>query len=173
MRGSQASPAKTSQTKGRHKWTKPTKKPRISRGRETQVVALAMAGQSHRRIAQRLSINREAVSRILSQNEFDDLAGRLRSRVIAEIGDRAVDGLLRAVKKGNVRAILQTLFGLRVLSQTQQVEMKGATVGERDYAYTRVRFYGMHGRWPLDSELLEFEKTLEYEPLIKKDESEQ
>jgi hypothetical protein len=37
----------------------------------------------------------------------------------------------------------------------------------RTYDSTRVLFYGRFGRWPRDSELEAFEKTIPTEPLVK------
>lgn len=61
--------------------------------------------------------------------------------------------------------ITEILYGSRVLINRPEVEK--VEEPKRTYAYTRVEFYGKYGRWPLNEELEEFEKTLEVEPLVK------
>ena len=150
------------------KWAKKATNPYTAKSKETKVVAMAVAGFNNSQIASEVKLNRETVARILSQNEFDDLTAQLRSRAITEIGNDAVSQLRKLVQKGNARAILETLYGLRVLSKNTQFELKGGLErGERDYADTKVQFYYQYGRWPTKKECLEFEKTIEVEPLIK------
>ena len=149
------------------KWANPTKKLKVPQANQTQVLALKMIGKSQRKIAAETDINRETVARILSQNEFDDLVRQLRCRIIKDLAHKAIDCVEKELKKGNAKVALQVLLGLKVLSPRTQVEMKRAEPGERDYADTKVQFYYKFGRWPTEAECLEFEKTIECEPLIK------
>jgi hypothetical protein len=49
----------------------------------------------------------------------------------------------------------------------QRQEVEKVEEPTRTFAYTKVEFFGRFGRWPLDSEVLEFEETLNVEPLTK------
>ena len=164
MDKNQPKPAKTKRIR---KWANPTEKPKISRVRNAQVLALAMARHSQRKIAKAAGINRETVARILSQNEFDGMVSQARSRIMTEMVESALKSLKKLLTKGDRTATLETLFGLRILSKQTALEMKRGGIDERDYADTKVQFYYKYGRWPTMEECLEFEKTIEVEPLIK------
>jgi len=85
--------------------------------------------------------------------------------MILDLVPTAIKGLRKLIRKVDRQAIIETLYGTRVLIQRQEVEKVEEPV--RTYAYTRVEFYGKYGRWPLNSELEEFDKTLPVEPLTK------
>ena len=75
-------------------------------------------------------------------------------------------GLAKLVRKTDRQAIIETLYGSRVLLRRQEIE-KVNEEPQRTYAYTRAEFFGKYGRWPLNEELEEFEKTLDIQPIVK------
>ena len=85
--------------------------------------------------------------------------------MILDLVPAAIKGLRKLVRKVDRQAIIETLYGTRVLIQRQEIEKVEEPV--RTYDYTRAEFFVKHGRWPLEKELLEFDKTLEVEPLVK------
>jgi hypothetical protein len=88
-----------------------------------------------------------------------------RQAVLRIVPDALV-GLFHLVKQGDRTAIIEVLYGARVLMDRHEK----ATEPEepiRTYDSTRVLFYGRFGRWPRDSELEAFEKTIPTEPLVK------
>ena len=102
------------------------------------------------------------------RQEFNSLVDQLRSRIITEIGHEAVNRLLKLVKKDDRQAILQTLFGLKVLSQHTSLEMQAGELPERTYDDARFRFYYEKGRWPTREEAIEYDKTIVVEPMTKR-----
>src|SRR5437773_1617726 len=78
----------------------------------------------------------------------------------------AIKGLAKLIKKTDRQAIIETLYGTRVLTQRQEIE-KVEDEPQRTYDYTRAEFFGKYGRLPLNEELEEFEKTLDIQPITK------
>jgi hypothetical protein len=88
--------------------------------------------------------------------------------MILDLVPSAIKGLRKLIRRVDRQAIIETLYGSRVLTQHQEVEKYEEPV--RTYDYTRAEFFGKYGRLPLDSELEEFEKTLDIKPLVKGEE---
>jgi len=97
----------------------------------------------------------------------ESTAASKRSRSRADETNSTGRGLAKLVKQRDRQAIIETLYGSRVLIQRQEVAEVEDDDEERDYSYPRVEFFGRYGRWPLDRELKQFEKTLDIKPLVK------
>lgn len=164
----QRKPANSEPPKKRRKWAAPTEKPRTPKATEQRVFALALAGRKKSHIAREVGINRETIARILSQQEFDSIIDQIRSRIVTELGEEALKALKYLIRKRDRMAVMQTLFGLKVLSQHSELKLQGGEQGERTYAYASFEFYQKYGRWPTLQEAKEFDKTLEVQ-LIEKD----
>lgn len=147
------------------KWASPHKKRgNIPLPKQASVVALHLTGAKQRAISRELGLDRETVARILSQQETQHLLQGYRDAVL-KIVPKALVGLYHLVGTMNERAIIETLYGARVLVQRQETEE--IQEPKRDYSFTKVEFFAKHGRWPLDKELKAFEKTLDVKPLVK------
>jgi hypothetical protein len=88
-----------------------------------------------------------------------------RSVILRAIPELA--GLLVEIAKNkDLVAILAALRGVGVL--TNKVEVESTTANEqRSYDLPKVAFFYKHGRWPTLKEAIEFDKTIDVEPLIK------
>ena len=165
-KGTQHKPARSDQRKRRRKWAAHAENPRVPRATEQRVFALALAGNNKSKIAKEVGIN--PVARILSQQEFDSLVDEFRSRIITNLAEIAYKGLEHLLKKKDRQAVMQTLFGLNILSQHAAIKLQDGELPERTYDDAKVRFYYEYGRWPTKAEAIEFDKTIVVEPFTKK-----
>jgi hypothetical protein len=151
--------------KAKRKWGqgKPTRIPRV---KQLEVLSVAMAGKNKSEIAKQTGLNRQTVVRILSQQEFDGLIEQMRSRIAENALPVAYTSLMKLLKKADRVAVMQTLFGTKVLSAQTEVKLS-QVLPPRDYADTKVEFYYKYGRWPTMEEAKEFDKTIPVEPLKK------
>jgi len=156
-----------------NKQKKTKKRGRIGTGRKfrtaphvrAKVIARKIAGESYREIAAAEKISKNTVTRIMGSQEAAFLLQGFRDRVLG-IVPLALKGLEKLVRRLDRQAIIETLYGTRVLMQRYEVQ-KVQDEPERTYDYTRAEFFGKFGRLPLNSELEEFEKTLNIEPITK------
>ena len=143
--------------------------PFTSQAKQGEVIGLALAGQSNRGIARLTGLKRETVARILSQDEYSALIQKYRSQIIEQMLPKALKGLDKILsrKKPDRQAIIDLLYGCKVLSAHHEVEVPRTF--ERDYSDAMVRYYYEYGRWPTKAEAIEFDKTIPVE-LLKKGE---
>lgn len=134
--------------------------------KQAAVLALYLQNNKKLTIARELGLDRETVARIISQQENETLLQRYRDVVMKMVPD-ALIGAHHLVKQVDRQMITDILYGSRTLIQRHEVQK--VEEPKRTYAYTKVEFFGKYGRWPLDSELAKFEKTLTIEPLVKED----
>src|SRR5437016_2332129 len=144
------------------------RKLRTPLAKQARVTARRMHGQSIRQIAAEENISKDTVMRVLSQEETSLLVRGYRDTILQEHVPLAMDSLKRLLKRDDRQATIETLYGSRVLIQRQEVEKVEEPV--RTYAYTKAEFFCKYGRWPSLAEAIEFDKTLEVEPLVKGEE---
>ena len=157
---------KTSQPKSarKTKWASPYKKgPTSPTAKVSTAIALAMMGQSKRKIARTLHMDRETIGRILTRSEVEMYRAQGRSIILAAIPDMA-ERLVELVKQNDKEMILAGLRGIGVLTQKVEIE-QGEFSEKRTYDFTRVAFYNKFGRWPTEEEVIAFDKTLDVPPL--------
>ncbi len=148
----------------REKWGTSKRPLNTPPSKQALVVGLSFIGKKRSAISRELGLDRETVTRILSQQENQLLVQRYRDAVLKIVPDALVE-LCELVKRLDRQAILATLYGSGVLLRGH--EHKHVEEPKRTFAYTRAEFFGRHGRWPLNHELEEFEKTLDIDPLVK------
>jgi hypothetical protein len=134
-------------------------------GKQMQVVGLTLTGKRRREIARELGLDRETVTRILSQEENQQLVQGYREAVLKIVPDALVQ-LSNLVDHGDRTAVIETLYGAKVLIDRHEVAPEPEEP-VRTYDSTRVLFFGKYHRWPKDSELLAFDRTIPTEPLVK------
>ncbi len=134
--------------------------------KQARITARRMHGQSIRQIAAQENISKDTVMRVLSQEESSLLVRGYRDTILQEHVPLAMDSLKRLLQRDDRQATIETLYGSRVLTQRQEIE-KVEDEPQRTYDYTRAEFFGKYGRLPLNSELEEFERTLNIEPITK------
>jgi len=139
-------------------------RPYTAKTKQARVLTRVVLGQPERQIAKEEGISRGTVSRIRNSSENAMLLQSYRDMIL-DIVPNAIKGLAKLVKKTDRQAIIEALYGSRVLIQRQEVEKVEEPV--RTYAYTRAEFFGRYGYWPRNEELEEFDKTLKVEPLVK------
>ncbi len=88
-----------------------------------------------------------------------------RDRIL-DLVPSAIKGLAKLIKKTDRQAIIETLYGSRVFLRRQEIE-KVEDEPQRTHDYTRAEFFGKYGRLPLNSELEEFAKTVDIQPITK------
>lgn len=128
------------------------------------VFGLYLSGAKRRAISRELGLDRETVSRIITQEESSELVQGFRQAVLRIVPD-ALIAAHELVKRLDQRMVAEILYGSRTLIQRHEIEK--VEEPKRTYAYTRVEFFGKYGRWPRNEELAEFEKTLVEMPIIK------
>ena len=148
----------------REKWGTSKRPLNTPPSKQALVFGLSLLGKKRSAISRELGLDRETVTRILSQQENQELLNRYRSVVMRMVPD-ALIAAHHLVKQGDRQMVTEILYGSRVLINRNEIEK--VEQPKRNYAYTRAEFFGAHGRWPLDHELKEFEKTLTIEPLVK------
>jgi len=148
----------------REKWGTSKRPLNTPASKQALVVGMAFTGKKRSAIGRELGLDRETVTRILSQQENQLLLQVYRDAVLKIVPDALITAH-HLVKMGDRQMATDILYGSRTLIQRHEVEK--VEEPKRTYAYTRVEFFGRYGRWPLNSELEEFEKTLDIEPLVK------
>jgi hypothetical protein len=81
------------------------------------------------------------------------------------MSERLVQMALGETSKGDRQALVDILRGIGVL--TAKLEVEEMIPEERTYAFPKVAFFHKYGRWPTLEEAIEFDKTLDVEPLVK------
>ena len=142
------------------------RKLRTPLAKQARITARRMHGQSIRQIAAQEKISKDTVMRVLSQEETSLLVRGYRDAILQEYVPLAMDSLKRLLKRDDRQATIETLYGSRVLLQHEEIQ-KVEDEPQRTYDYTRAEFFGKYGRLPLNSELEEFEKTLDIQPITK------
>jgi len=128
-----------------------------------------LAGQTTVALARAEGVHRDTVLRILTLPEVRERMECARQRIVSEtepMTKRLVD-IAMGRKKGDWRALVETLKGVGVLTSKQEIQ-DSSIPQQRTYDYPRVAFFHKFGRWPTLEEAKEFDKTLDVEPLIKK-----
>jgi hypothetical protein len=131
------------------------------------VIRRRMRGETTREIAEAEGLARNTVMRILSLPEVRAAVARSRGIFLGraeEMSERLVQLALGETTKGNAKVLLNVLRGIGVLST--KLEMEETFPEERTYDFPKVAFFYKNGRWPTLEEAIEFDKTLEVEPMI-------
>jgi len=148
----------------REKWGTSKKPLNTPPSKQALVVGLSLTGKKRSAISRELGLDRETVTRILSQQENQLLLQGYRQAVL-RIVPNALVGLSHLVNQLDRTAIIETLYGAKVLIDRHEVE--AVEEPRRTYASTRVIFFGKFGRWPRDDELEAFDKTIKRTPNVK------
>jgi hypothetical protein len=135
-----------------------------AKSKQARVVGRSLLGQNVSEIASEEQISRGTVYRIRSQSENAMLLQSYRDMVL-DLVPGALKGLGKLIRQVDRQAIIETLYGSRVLNQRQEVE--AVREPKRTYAYPKVEFFAKYGRWPSLEEAMEFEKTLDIKPDVK------
>jgi hypothetical protein len=147
------------------KFRRPYKdKPYTSPTKRAQVVGLRLADKNQTEIAASTGLSRQTVSRILSQSEVETLLETYRTNVLQIVPD-ALLGLHVLVRELDRTAIIETLYGSKVFSDKKEIDISRDE--QRTYAFPKIAFFHKFGRWPTLEEAIEFDKTLDVEPLVK------
>jgi hypothetical protein len=148
------------------KYRRPYKyEPQIGPGKRAEVVGLRLANWNKSKIAKHVGLNRQTVSRILSQSEVETMLETYRANVLQMVPD-ALAGLHVLIRELDRQAIIETLYGSKVFSEKKEID--NSRDEQRTYAFPKIAFFHKFGRWPTLEEAIEFDKTLDVEPLIKK-----
>jgi hypothetical protein len=131
---------------------------------QLKVSALYLSGKKHREISRELGIDRETVSRILSQEEAQLLVHGFRSTILKMVPEALIT-VHECVKRLDRQAAIDVLRGARVLIDRHEVENVSPPV--QDHSYSRILFFGKYKRWPTDEEAIKFEKTIPVKPTVK------
>jgi hypothetical protein len=115
-----------------------------------------LAGQTTAALARAEGVHRDTVLRILTLPEIRERMERARQHVVSEaepMARRLVD-IAMGRKKGDWRALVETLKGVGVLTNKQELEIGGRPEELFDgRGYHELMFFGMHLRWPEPDEL--------------------
>jgi hypothetical protein len=134
------------------KYKRPYKdKPYTSPIKRAEVVGLHLAHKTRTEIATLTGLNRQTVSRILSQSEVETLLQTYRSNVLQMVPD-ALAGLHVLIRELDRQAIIETLYGSKVFTEHKELEV--APKRERTYAFTKVAFFHKFGRMPTQEEAI-------------------
>jgi transposase-like protein len=150
---------KKSTKRGQRKGRPYTPKPKQAR-----IIARHLSGQSDREIARQEGVSRGTVYRVRAQSENLMLLQSYRDMIL-DLVPASIKGLGKLIRRVDRQAIIETLYGSRVLIHRQEVEQVQPPL--QDHSYVKVEFYGKYHRWPTNEEMVEFEKTLPFTPLIK------
>ena len=135
--------------------------------KQVEVTALYLSGHKQREIGRQLGLNRETVRRIISRQESSILLQGYREAVM-KIIPHALIGAYELVKRLDRQMITDILYGARVLIGRRETE-EIKPPQERTYDYPKVEYFAKYGKWPSLAEAKEFEKTMDIEPLVKKE----
>ncbi len=131
---------------------------------QSQVLGMYLTNHKQRQIARTIGIDRESVTRIISQQENQILLSGYREAVM-KIVPAALIQAYELVSRGDRQMVTDVLYGSRVFVQRQEIEK--VEERKRTYAYPKAEFFTKHGRWPSLKEAIEFEKTIEVRLLTK------
>jgi Helix-turn-helix domain of resolvase len=134
--------------------------------KQARVTARRMQGQSIRQIATQENISKDTVMRILSKEETSLLIRGYRDTILQDYVPLAMNSLKNLLKREDRQATIETLYGSKVLIDRHEV-VEEPEEPVRTYDSTRVLFFGRFARWPLDSELEAFDKTIKRKPTVK------
>jgi hypothetical protein len=98
-----------------------------------QVMGLTLTGKGRREISRELGLDPETVTRIISQQENQILLQGYRQTVLRIVPDALV-GLSHLVNQLDRTAIIETLYGAKVLIDRHEVDV--ATPEVQDYSYS-------------------------------------
>jgi|SRR6267143_118562 len=124
-----------------------------------RILRAKLAGQSTAALARAEGVHRDTVLRILTLPEIRERMERARQHVVSEtepMSKRLVD-IVMGRKKGDWHGLVETLRGVGVLTNRQELE-----IGRRPVelfegrSYHELMFFGMHLRWPDPDELEDF-----------------
>ena len=148
----------------RGKWGASKKPLNTPATKRANVVGMYLTGAKIRAISRALQIDRETVTRILSQEENQLLLQGYRQAVL-RIVPRALIGASELVDRLDRQMITDVLRGARVFIDRHEV----ATVQEpeRTYDSAKVAFYEKYGHWPTHEEAVKFDKTIVKKPKVK------
>jgi transposase-like protein len=148
----------------RGKWGASKKPLNTPPSKRANVVGMYLSGAKIRAISRELGLDRETVTRILSQQENQLLLQGFRQAVL-RIVPNALVGLSHLVNQLDRTAIIEVLYGARVLIDRHEV----ATVQEpeRTYDSAKVAFYEKYGHWPTHEEAVKFDRTIVRKPTVK------
>jgi hypothetical protein len=124
-----------------------------------------LSGKKHREISRELGIDRETVTRILSQEEAQLLVQGYRE-IVQKMVPEALITLHECVKRLDRQAATDVLRGARVLIDRHEVAAV-VTEPERTYDSAAVAFYEKYSRWPTHEEAVKFDKTIVRKPIVK------
>jgi hypothetical protein len=125
-----------------------------------------LTGTKVRAISRALQIDRETVTRILSQEETRLLIQGYREAVL-RIVPRALIGASELVDRLDRQMITDVLRGARVFIDRHEVA--AVQEPERTYDSAKVAFYERFGHWPTHEEAVKFDKTIKRQPKVKGD----
>ena len=148
----------------RGKWGASKKPLNTPPSKRANVVGMYLTGAKVRVISRALQIDRETVTRILSQEENQLLLQGYRQAVL-RIVPRALIGASELVDRLDRQMITDVLRGARVFIDRHEV----ATVQEpeRTYDSAKVAFYEKYNRWPTHEEAVKFDETIIRNPKVK------
>ena len=148
----------------RGKWGASKKPLNTPPSKRANVVGMYLTGAKVRAISRALQIDRETVTRILSQEETRLLIQGYRDAVL-RIVPRALIGASELVDRLDRQMITDVLRGARVFIDRHEV----ATVQEpeRTYDSAKVAFYEKYGHWPTHEEAVKFDRTIKRQPTVK------
>jgi hypothetical protein len=148
----------------REKWGSSKKTLHTPPTKRASVVGMYISGAKQREIARQLELDRETVSRILSQEETRLLVRGYRDAVL-RIVPQALIGAYELVRRLHPQTINNVLRGTRVLIDRHEVEQ--IEPPKRTYASAKMAFYGRYGRWPTEEEAIKFDRTIKRIPMVK------
>lgn len=131
---------------------------------QADIVALSLTGSKKAAIARKLGLNPGTITRVLSQQETQNLIQSYRSVVLSIVPD-ALIGLSHLVNATDRQAIIETLYGGKILINRQEVE--AIEEPKRTYASSTLDFYYKHHRWPTLEEAMKHDKTMVRKPAVK------
>jgi hypothetical protein len=148
----------------REKWGTSKKPLNTPASKQALVVGLSLTGKKRSAISRELGLDRETVTRILSQQENQLLLQGYRQAVL-RIVPRALIGASELVDRLDRQMITDVLRGARVFIDRHEV----ATVQEpeRTYDSAKVAFYEKYGHWPTHEEAVKFDRTIKRQPTVK------
>lgn len=123
-----------------------------------------LSGKRYREISRELGLDRETVTRILSQEETQLLVQGYRD-VVLKIVPNALVGASHLVSQVDRQMITDVLKGSRVLVDRHEVAV--VQEPERTYDSAKVAFYEKYGHWPTHEEAVKFDRTIARKPKVK------
>jgi hypothetical protein len=125
-----------------------------------------MTGETQRRIASIMGLDQETVSRILADDEYQLLIRGYRASVLKAV-PKALMGLHWLIEHTDRTAIIETLYGAKVLIDRHEAEHVEEEDPVRTYDASRILFYQKYGKWPTDAEEIPFDKKIPKKAITK------